>query len=130
MVILDTNIVIDHLRHTTSGESLLMRITKTHDPTTLALSPITIQELYEGTSTKIPAKLQAMLAVVTPLTLLPYTAETAQKAGEIARDLGRPIELADAAIATTTIIHNGQLATLNKKDFAGIPDLRFLDLRH
>lgn len=123
MVILDTNIIIDHLRQTMHGDSLLMRMTKNHDPATLVISPITIQELYEGASTKDPAKLQAMLAVITPLTVLPYTAQTAQMAGAIARDLGRPIELADAAIAATAILHHAPLATLNHKDFATIPDL-------
>jgi predicted nucleic acid-binding protein len=58
---------------------------------------------------------------------VPYTYETAKLAGEIARDLERPIELADAAIAATTIINRGELLTINKKDFAAIPLLQLCD---
>jgi len=54
--------------------------------------------------------------------------KVAQLAGQIARDLGRSIELADAAIASTAIINDFELATLNKKHFLGIKDLRFLEL--
>ena len=66
---------------------------------------------------------QYLLATISPLKILPYTYEVAQLAGEIARDLEFPIELADAAIAATTILNGGTLLTLNKKDFSGIKEL-------
>lgn len=124
MVILDTNIIIDHLRlQNKNQDSLLMVLVKKHPKEDIAISMITIQELYEGSSTNDTHKEQFLLATISPLKILPYTYEVAQLAGEIARDLERPIELADAAIAATTILNGGKLATLDKTDFRGIQRL-------
>lgn len=124
MVVLDTNIIIDHLRlQTQNHESALMEIVKNHPREDLAISIISIQELYEGLSTKESEKEQYLLATISPLKILPYTYATAQLAGEIARDLNRPVELADAAIAAAALLNNGSLYTLNKKDFLGIKNL-------
>lgn len=124
MVILDTNIIIDHLRlQNKSKDSKLMVLVKDNPKEDIAISMVTVQELYEGLSTKDPQKEQFLLATVSPLKILPYTYEVAQLAGEIARDINHPIELADAAIAATTILNNSQLFTLNKDDFTGIDGL-------
>lgn len=127
MVILDTNIIIDHLRlHDNRQESRLMQIAKRQPKESLALSMVSIQELYEVHSTMDPQKEQYLLATISPLKILPYTYEVAKLAGEIARDLIRPIELADAAVAATTILSGGALLTINTKDFADIPGLELV----
>lgn len=123
MVVVDTNIIIDHLR-TQQNHSQLMRIAKKYPKETLAISMISVQELYEGRSTRDSQKEQFLLATISPLKILPYTYEVAQLAGEIALELDRPIELADAAIAATVLVHNSTLLTLNKKNFKDIRDLR------
>lgn len=124
MVVLDTSVIIDHLRQKLSGESYLMKLVQEMPRAELALSVISIQELYEGKSTKDRKKEEYILATITPLKILPYTYEIAQLAGEIARDLTRTIELADAAIAATALLYDAELATLNKKDFVGIKGLK------
>ena len=126
MVILDTNIIIDHLRQSSAQETRLMKLVKSHSKAQLGLSVISVQELYEGQSTLDAQAEEYLLATISPLKILPYTYETAQLAGEIARDIQRPIELADAAIAATTLLHSAQLYTLNKKDFSGILDLELI----
>lgn len=123
MVVIDTDIIIDHLRQKAKSETLLMKIAKEKPKDILAISMVSLQELYEGKSTEDEKREQYLLATISPLKILPYTYEVAKLAGEIARDLPRPIELADAAIAATTIIHTCQLATLNKKHFVGISNL-------
>lgn len=125
MVILDTSIIIDHLRRPPK-ESFLYKLAKETPKESWALSMISVQELYEGQSTSEEEKEVLMLATIGSLKILPYTFDVAQLAGEIARDLDRPIEFADAAIAATAIVNGGQLATLNKKDFMGISDLEIL----
>ncbi len=126
MVVLDTNIIIDHLRLQKKGQdSELMKIARLKSKEVLALSMISVQELYEGQSTKDERMEQYLLATISPLKILPYTYEVAQLAGEIARDLDHSIELADASIAATTILNGGVLLTLNKKDFLDIRDLLF-----
>lgn len=127
MVILDTNIIIDHLRRSGARKSILEKLAKEPHQEALSVSIISVQELYEGQSTLKEEKEKDLFATMSPLALLPYTFEVAKLAGEIARDHRTGIDLADAAIAATTIINNGQLLTLNKKDFQGIKDLEFFD---
>lgn len=69
-----------------------------------------------------------LLETLKPLKILPYIFEVAEMAGKIARDLGRRIELPDAAIAATAIINGAALFTLNKKDFTGIKNLELIDI--
>lgn len=126
MVILDTNIIIDHLRRSRKRESHLVKIAKQKSKETLVISMISIQELYEGQSTRSEKKEEYLLATVAPLKILPYTYEVSRLAGEIARDLDHTIELADAAIAATAICNGAQLLTLNKKDFRGIEGLELI----
>lgn len=128
MVVLDTNIIIDHLRlQKPKQDSQLMKIARKKPKEVLAISIISVQELYEGRSTQDAQKEQYLLATISPLKILPYTYETAKLAGELARDLGRPIELADAAIAATAILNGSFFLTVNKKDFIGVNNLRLAD---
>lgn len=127
MVVLDTNVIVDHLRQTDTAQTYLMKIAEEVSKENLAISIITIQELYEGESTRNEREEERLLATISPLKILPYIYETAQLAGEIARDLKRPIELADAAIAATTIVNGASLFTLNKKDFRGIENLELFE---
>lgn len=127
MVVLDTNIIIDHLRQR-SDDTVLLKIARRIAKENLAISVISVQELYEGKSAADKTKEEYLLATISPLKILPYTYEAAQVAGEIARELVRPIEFADAAIAATAIINNTQLATLNKRDFQTVKDLEFYNL--
>ena len=123
MVILDTNIIIDHLRQSKDKKSLLYKITKDKPKEVFAISIISIQELYEGRSTKNEEKERDLLATIAPLKVLSYTYEASKMAGEIARDLDRPIQFADAAIAATAILNGAHLLTFNKKDFQKIKGL-------
>lgn len=123
VVLLDTNIIIDHLRQAPE-KSILTRINTKIPYQNLRLSLITIQELYGGTSTLHSQKEKDLLAVISSLEILPYTYQVAQHAGKLFRDLGRPIDFADAAIAATAIVNCAELATLNTRGFAGIPELK------
>lgn len=124
MVVLDTNIIIDHLRQKGDKDSHLMRIIKDYPGEVLAISVVSIQELYEGKSTIDKQKEQYLINTIKSLEVLVYTEEIARLAGILARDLNRPIELADAAIAATVIINKASLFTLNTKDFRNIDHLK------
>ncbi len=128
MVILDTSIIIDHLRRIGSGKTALVRVAETVSKENLALSVISVQELYEGRSTKDRHKEEHLLATITPLRIMPYIYEVAHCAGMLARDIRRPIELADAAIAATALVNGAAIYTLNKKDFEHIPGLELWEL--
>ena len=127
MVILDTNIIIDHLRQPPK-KSKLIKFLERHPEESLGISIISIQELYEGKSTKSREKENQLLSTINSLEIIPYTYDVAKLAGSIARDLDWPIGLADMTIAATTILNVGELFTLNKKDFLGIENLKFAQI--
>lgn len=122
VILLDTNIIIDHLRQPPE-KSVLARISRKIPYQNLRLSIITIQELYCGKSTLSSQKEQVLLSVIAQFEVLPYTYEVAQRAGMLFRDFNLPIHFADAAIAATAIVNHIPLYTLNQKDFLGIPNL-------
>lgn len=126
MVVIDTNIIIDHLRQPKTKLSMLFKIAKDKPKEVLAISVVTLQELYEGKSTRDNVRESFLLATISPLKILPYNYEVAKLAGKIARDLDRTIELADAAIAATAILQGANLATMDRNDFSGIKDLVLL----
>jgi len=126
MVILDTNIIVDHLRLQESRKSYLRKLEEKFTKDLLAISIITVQELYSGQSTKEPRKEEYLLSTIGSLQILPYTYEISELAGKIARDRIKPIDFADAAIAATTIMNGAELFTLNEKHFKGIPKLQML----
>lgn len=127
MVILDTNIIIDHLRRGQKGDSLFLQIANKIAKEDLAISIITVQELYRGKSTLNRVDEENMFKIISLLKIVPYTYEIAQLAGEITRDLEHPIEFADSAIAATSILNDASLFTLNKKDFIYIKKLKFAE---
>lgn len=126
MVVLDTNIFIDHLRQRGRARTVLDGLMETYGREALSLSLISIQELFEGKSVASKDEESRMLAVIAPLTILPYTFEVAQKAGEIARFPKTGVEFEDAAIAATAIVNGYKLYTLNTKYFKDIKDLELL----
>lgn len=128
MVVIDSNIIIDHLRQKASTESILSRLLHQTKPAEVGISIITIQELFEGQSTKDKEIERLILGIIKPLAILQYSFEVAKKAGEIARDLDQPIDFADSAIAATAIVNDAEFLTLNKKDFAKIKNLRFASI--
>jgi predicted nucleic acid-binding protein len=129
MVILDTNIIIDHLRQNQKQDTLLLKIAQKISKESLAFSIISLQELYEGRSTRQREQEEYLLLTITPLKILSYTYEISQLAGEIARDREKPIEFADAAIAATAIVNGASIFTLGRKDFEDINNLEFFELR-
>lgn len=122
MVVIDTSIIIDHLRSAAS-QSKLSVFVQNHPHEELAISLISIQALYEGQSTLQTEKERDLVTVLAGIKILPYTYDVAKLAGTLARDAQKPVELADAAIAATTIIHQSTLYTLNLKDFTLFDDL-------
>ncbi|OGE38332.1 hypothetical protein A3B45_00800 [Candidatus Daviesbacteria bacterium RIFCSPLOWO2_01_FULL_39_12] len=126
MVVIDTNVIIDHLRQKGSSDSLLSKLLKQIELNEAAISFITIQELFAGQSTINKEIEEWILKIINPYQILPYTFEVAKLAGEIDRDSKNQIDFPDAAIAATAILNKTSLLTLNKKDFKGIKDLKLI----
>lgn len=123
MVILDTNIIIDHLRQKDKSTSWLRKLTEKVGAEKLGISVATIQELYVGKSVSDPQNEQMMLQTISSFEVESYSYEIAKMAGELVRNLNGQLQFADAAIAATAIVNGAKLATLNFKDFTGIKGL-------
>ncbi len=128
MVIVDTNVIIDFLRQnpTRAQKSLLERLLEQRPHQEIAISLITVQELYVGKSTKKKEEVAKVLDLLDGFAHLEYTYEIAKRAGEIERDCGVTADFADIAIAATAIAHDIPLLTLNTKHFAHIPNLNLM----
>ncbi len=126
MVVVDTNIIIDHLRLPPGSETHFLKILKLKPDDMFGISVISVQELYQGKTSLESPRENNILKTLDELKILPYDFKTAKLAGGITRDSKIPVGLADAAIAATTIINNAKLATLNKKDFQGIEELELV----
>lgn len=124
MLLLNTTVIIDHLRTKGNRASDLLKLIKKHPKQISSLSMISVQELYEGASTLDSNRRKDMVATISPLKILPYTYEVAKLAGTIARDLDKPIQYTDAAIAASAIIADATLVTHNGKDFGNIRELK------
>lgn len=127
MVVLDTSIVIDHLRRP-SLPSIFSRLPTMYPDQTFSISIISVQELFTGKSTRRDKEKEALLIILGNLKILPYTHEIARAAGQIQRDVKPNIGFADAAIAATSIANGASLATINKRDFAGIAGLELINV--
>lgn len=125
VIILDTNIIIDHLR-LKGQDSIQFNLINSHLDDSFSISTITIQELFAGASTLRKSPLSLLNQTLSELDILTYTQDVAEYAGKIVRDYH--LTFADAAIAATAIHYKANLATLNAKDFVSIPHLKLLSL--
>lgn len=126
MVVLDTDILIDYLRQPGNKNTPLVKLLNSVSTQDLAISVITIQELYVGESSREIQKENFFLSLINQFILLSYEHKTAKMAGEIMRDIRPRVQFADAAIAATAILNKASLLTLNKKDFKGIKGLKLI----
>jgi predicted nucleic acid-binding protein len=120
MVIIDTSVIINFL-HQKDKKTTLLRLVENLGKKNLAISIITVQEIYSGRSAGLVKEEDIIRALFGSLEILPYNFETAKLAGEIVRN--NQISFADAAIAATSLFYGAQLATLNPKDFEKIAGL-------
>jgi toxin FitB len=88
----------------------------------IAISVITVEEIFYGLSSKSNAKIQAWFQefLKTQCQIMPITPEIARCCGELRGNLrtqGKPRSQADMLIAATAQIHQLTLVTRNIKDF-------------
>lgn len=129
MIILDTSVLIDHTRQRNLGrKTLFERIVQIEGSFNIGVSIITLQELYQGFSTRENKKEEEMLDTLGLVKIFAYDEGTATTAGKIVRDWNPEMEFADAAIAATAINEDCHLFTVNTGDFQNIPDLTLYHL--
>ena len=127
-VVLDTDIIIDHLRQEKGGNSSSRLETVVAEKNIIPLiSTVTVQELFAGQSSRKIKEEQKIRMVLNLFGILPLSMSIAETAGKIIRDAETVVQLADSSIAATAISENALLLTKNKKDFQKIKGLRLYD---
>ena len=118
MTLLDTNIFIEIYRDNANIASIVDNMQE------LSVCDVVRAELFYGARNKLD--LQEISADLEGLTVLPLLPQISEMAVNLVKTycLSHKLEFADALIAATSIIHNAELFTLNKKDFAFIPNLK------
>jgi tRNA(fMet)-specific endonuclease VapC len=117
MILCDTNIFIEIYR----GNLDIIKAVKLIGQHNIAISDVTCAELIYGARNK--KELQTIRKDLNKLTVLPIETSISTLAVELVEKyaLSHKLSLPDALIASTSVIHNIELYTLNIKDF------RFLD---
>lgn len=119
MIVCDTNILIEFYKNTPSVVQEMQTIGYTH----VAISAITQAELYFGAFDK--TELRKIKAHLSLLAVFPVTTSISNRFVELMETycLSHKLSLPDALIAATSLIHQHELYTLNRKDFRFIPEI-------
>ena len=121
--LLDTNTVSYYLR----GVAPVVKRVQAHAPRDLAISAVTVMELRYGAARRCAPKLTAAIdAVLRALTLLPFDAAAAERAGAVRAALeakGISLGMADSQIAGQALASGATLLG-NDAAFRRVPGLR------
>jgi len=98
----------------------------------LHLSSITVGELFTWSlrAHASPKRLQALLDLLTDVTVLDVTVDVSREFGELRAvllDAGQGTPDMDLLIAATALVHNLTLVTHNVRDFVNLPGLNIED---
>ena len=121
MTLLDTNILIEIYRDNVNIVSIVDNMQE------IAVCDVVRAELFYGARNK--RELQEINADLEGLTVLSLLPQISEMAVNLVKTycLSHKLEFADALIAATTILHDAELFTLNRKDFAYIPNLKLYE---
>jgi predicted nucleic acid-binding protein len=124
MILLDTNILIEIYR---GNVAIVSVVDKMPD---IAVCDVVRAELFYGARNK--HELQEISADLEGLTVLPILPQISEIAVNLVKTycLSHKLELADALIAATSIYHDIELFTLNRKDFVFIPNLKMYEIKN
>ncbi len=120
IVFIDTNIVIEYLKETQSVVEVLAKFDEVY------INDVVIMELYQGARDK--KELNFIKKKILKFKVLQMNQEIVALAREILDryTLSHNTKSMDALIASTVIMYNMDLYTLNKKDFKYLAQVRLI----
>lgn len=124
IICLDTSILIDFYRKQIKEKSAFYKLTKLYK--LFAVSIITEYEIMIGAT---PEQIDFWKAFFDKVTVLPFDKDANDNAIKITRKLkskNNLIEIPDIFIGATALSRNIKIATLNKKHFERIEDLKLM----
>ncbi|MBI3559249.1 type II toxin-antitoxin system VapC family toxin [Candidatus Gottesmanbacteria bacterium] len=122
-IIVDTDILIDYFR-TNKGELVNLLEKQLQGKLEIAISSVTVYELFSGKSSKESKPM--ILRLISKFKIIPMDEKITEFAGELNRDNNLSISSHDFFIAATAILCDSLLATKNKKHFSKIPGLKLI----
>ncbi len=124
-VLIDTSIVIEHLRKRNKQKSILFKIIENYE---IVLSSISVFELYAGaTDHRKRLDIENILSAVE---VIPFTSAIALRAAQVylfLRKTNNVLDIRDIFIGATALTFNLPLLTLNRSHFKRIPELELID---
>ncbi|HHY94351.1 MAG TPA: type II toxin-antitoxin system VapC family toxin [Firmicutes bacterium] len=121
-VLVDTCVIIDHLRGTQAATDFLGQIEEGHVEG--LVSAVTVMELFAGKSMdeEEENELRSLLGI---FRLIPVDSGVAERAGRLLAQFRRSHGLnpVDALIAATALVNDAALASANERHFRIIPGL-------
>ena len=123
-MVVDTCILIEHLRAKDKSSTKLFRISGEYD---LYISSVVTYEVLMGAPT--PEKKNEIKELTGGMTALPMTEEVAVKAAEIYQNLKKKNKIIghhDILIAATCLVFELPVATSNKEHFKRVDGLKIL----
>jgi predicted nucleic acid-binding protein len=124
-LMVDTSILIDYYRKTDKENAIWIKLIR--DGYRFAISSITKYEIYSGAT---PSQLEFWNKVLTTIDIISFDESCVDVAVELNASLKKKrkqIEIADLFIAATALCHNLPFATLNKKHFERIEQLKLVE---
>ncbi len=119
MILIDTNIFVDHLRNYASAVRFFESIAGREN---VIFSAITETELLVGRVNEDNIKRDKLIHFLHQWNKKVIDNAVSVLAGDISRKYG--LAVPDAIIASTAILNNAELVTKNVKDFRKVPDLK------
>ena len=124
-LVLDTSIIIDHLRGGNQWELLLSKV---KDEADFYIPTIVIYELFSGKSSKRPKVIEEIDTFLKNFKRIELTEKVAKRAGELYREGGGQAGAADYIVAASAFEVGASLITLNRRHFQQIPGLSIYPL--
>ncbi len=126
-LVLDTDIIIDHLR----GTSLSSLVSRLQDECALATTQVNSFELYYGAykSKNVRVNLASVKGFLSTVTILEFDEAAAEKSGQVLAQLeakGLAIDSRDLFIGCMSMAHGYPLLTNNHRHLDRIPELLVL----
>lgn len=118
-VVMDTNILIDHLRGVDAAREIITRVK--NKELEACISALTEAELLSGKEYEIERKRKDIIELIHFFTKLDIDNAIAQKTGEYRRKYGYSIQ--DSIIAATAFVSKCKLWTKNVQDFKRIKEI-------
>lgn len=119
MIVIDTDIFVDHLRGYAPAMAFFESLASQED---IFFSAITEAELVAGNECKEKAKKDGVLQFLNQWNKIVVSNQIAVLAGDLCRD--KELELPDAIIAASALVSKAELVTRNEKDFKKVIDLK------